>query len=236
MSQSAVSQKQLGSGREQKTDGLWTHLGEIDGGLIRARSVVTPRSGQSLELHYDPSPAVRTGYVMAYDRDINAPTDLLLSGRSITLQTNSGGTLNLPAGSIPTAAIQFNAVQQNIASYVNATTWSTTVVNAWVATAVTINATTAGGLLRVEMSVPFYHSVLGGTFYVGFMMDGGIQVALAYFNCPGQNYTMHFAGTYYVAPAPGLHSFTIAVYNGAVGTLAINAAAAATLYVTEQKR
>lgn len=243
MSHNAAGLKTIvSSGREQRTDGLLRHLGTIDGGFVRVRNTLIPPagSGSGLELQYDT--VGRAGYVLTFDRDAPAYLDLNIVGKNVSISPSAGGTLtlnaplSLPAGSITTAAIQGNAIQQSIGSYIAATTWSTTVVNTWIPTAVTLNATTAGGLLRIEMSAPVYHTIVGGSFYVGFMMDGSIQVALGYFNCPGQSYTMHFASTYYVAPAAGVHSFTIAVYNGTVGTVAINPAAAATLYVTEQKR
>lgn len=146
------------------------------------------------------------------------------------------GSLALPPGSITTPAIATNAVQQQLASYVLATTWSTTVINAWVATAVTVSFTSGGGLLRVDMSMPLCHSIVAAGFYIGYMIDGVISSALAYYTSPGQSYGMNFGMTIYTTTTAGPHTLTLAVYNATAGTFSVLPQALATLYVTEQKR
>jgi hypothetical protein len=237
VSQLAVGFKNgMSSGREQRTDGLWKHLGIVDGGSLRATNNLTPNAptGAGLELLYD-RPSL-TSYVLSFDRDVNAYRDLNIVGHNINLQPAGGGVLTMPAGSINTATIAANAVQQQLGSYLSAVSWSTSVLNAWVATAVSLQATTAGGLLRLEASMPLFHSLGGAGFYVGWMLDGSIQNAMAYYISPGINYTVNFGMTWYATPAAGLHTFALAVYSTNAGALSINAAAVATLYVTEQKR
>lgn len=222
------------NGRERRSDGLMKHLGLIDAGSLRATTNLTNvATGAGLELLYD-RPSL-TSYVLSFDRDVNTYRDLNIVGRNIAVQT-PGGTLTLPAGSITTAAIATGAVQQQLGQYVAGPSFSTTVVGSWIATPVSVQFTTAGGLLRLEASMALYHSVGGAGFYVGYVLDGAIQSGLAYYISPGVNYTVNFGMTWYAQPTAGLHTIAMAVYNATAGTLVINAAVASTLYVTEQKR
>jgi hypothetical protein len=235
MTQYAVSTKQLGTGRERKTDGLMKHLGMIDAGSLRAVDNLTaslPQTGAGLELLYAKPSA--TSYIQSIDRDTLTWRDLIINARSITLLLQ-GGALVLPAGSIGTAALATGAVQQQLGQYAQAPSFATSVIN-WVTTPVSVQFTTAGGLLRLEASMPLYHSVAGAGFYVGYTLDGVIQSSLAYYNSPGVNYTINFGVTWYAQPTAGLHTFAMAVYMATAGTLTINTAVASTLYVTEQKR
>jgi hypothetical protein len=241
MTQSAVATKHLGSGREQRTDGLWKHLGLIDGGTLRGVNYLPPRSGQGVEIGNIPGAGPTQGVLMSYDRDLDTFRDLTIQARNLLL--SASGTLNLaasslvlPPGSITTSMLAAGAAQQQLGSYYATPSFSTTVTSGWVATPVSFQATTAGGLLRLEASAALYHSVGGAGFYVGWMQDGVINPALAYYNAPGSNWTVNFGMTWYAQPAAGLHTFTLAVYNAAAGTLALQSAAVATLYVTEQKR
>src|SRR5215216_25364 len=129
MTQFAVAQKHLGSGREQKTDGLWKHVGTVDSGFIRVRNTIIPLagSGSGLELQYDT--VGRAGYVVTYDRDASTYLDLNIDGKNITLSPSAGGTLNLPVGSVTTAAIAVNNVQAQLGGYLGIPGFSSTVTS-----------------------------------------------------------------------------------------------------------
>jgi hypothetical protein len=97
MTQSAVSTKHLGTGREQRTDGLWKHLGLIDGGTLRATNNLLGNltTGAGLELLYDP-PSLAS-YIQSYDRAANAYVDLVISAKTLNLNPNpqAGGSVKL---------------------------------------------------------------------------------------------------------------------------------------------
>lgn len=237
MSHLAVGLKTIvESGRERRSDGLMKHLGLIDTGSFRVTDnlVATSTPGAGMELLYNK--ATQISYIQSIDRDAGVLRDLTISARNITLAPTAPGTLVLPAGSITTAAIATGAVNQPLGSYFATPGFSSTVTNAWIATAISVQVTTAGGLLRIEASTPIYHSVAGAGFYVGWMMDGAVQNSLAYYNAPGANWSVNFGMTWYSQPAAGIHTIALGVFNATAGTLATNSAAYSTIYVTEQKR
>jgi hypothetical protein len=224
------------SGRERRSDGLLKHLGLLDTASFRVTDNLVAASlpGAGMELLY--SKSLQTSYIQSIDRDAGVVRDLTISARNITLIPAAPGTLVLPAGSITTAAIAPGAVNQSLGSYFSTPGFSTTVINTWLATPISVQFTTAGGLLRIEASTPIYHNVSGAGFYVGFMLDGVIQNSLAYYNAPGPNWTVNFGMTWYIQPAAGIHTIALGVFNAAAGTLATNSAAYSSIYVTEQKR
>jgi hypothetical protein len=224
------------SGRERRSDGLMKHLGLIDTGSFRVTDnlVATSTPGAGLELLYNKPTQI--SYIQSIDRDAGVLRDLTISARNITLVPSAPGTLVLPAGSITTAAIASGAVSQPLGSYFATPGFSTTVINTWLATPISVQFTTAGGLLRIEASTPIYHNVSGAGFYVGFMLEGAIQNSLAYYNAPGPNWTVNFGMTWYIQPSAGIHTIALGVFNAAAGTLSTNSAAYSSLYVTEQKR
>jgi hypothetical protein len=223
MTQSAVAFKDTFNGYEQRTDGLWVHRGKADFGSLRATNTLPPISGQGLEVSHVPGPS-GAGYIVAYDRDIAAYRDLNLVGKNVTLSTLGGGKLGLPA----------NSVQQLIGN-VGSSTWSTTTVTAWVATALTTSVTTGGGMLRVEVCFIGYHSVAGGQWLTGLGWDGVVQVGMSQTTTPVANYGSTVSWVDYVTLPSGAHTVTVFAYNYTAGTLGIVAGVASTLFVTEQK-
>jgi hypothetical protein len=232
---------EITNGYEQTSSGLWTHKGKAEIGSARITQGLPPNIGQGLELGHIPGPS-GYGYVQAYDRDIAQYRDLYLVGKNISIGANNGGAttilapLNLPANSVGTSQIQANAVQQYLGGIATAAGWSTTVTNTWVLTNVTLTVTSGGGMLRIEATVPIYHTVAGAVVYVGWALDGAVQRAAALLNITGVNYTQTVSFTDYGQPAAGSHTFAVAVFNATAGTLGINTASSALLYVTEQKR
>lgn len=93
MTQSAVAVKHLGSGREQKTDGLWKHLGAIDGGALRIGNQLLVPTGAGTEIGYQISPPL--GFIQAYDRDLNVYRDLTVQAKNLNLYAQAGGSVNL---------------------------------------------------------------------------------------------------------------------------------------------
>jgi len=233
------------NGYEKTSSGLWTHKGKAEIGSARITQALAPNSGQGLELGHIPGPS-GYGYVQAYDRDIAQYRDLYIVGKNVTLGANNGGAVNLPAGSITstqiadatiqTADIAANAVQQYLGGLATASTWTTTVTSTWVLTNVSLTATSGGGMLRIEATVPIYHTVAGAGVYVGWALDGVIQRAVGFLNITGASYTQTVSFTEYGQPAAGSHTFAVAVVNATAGTLGLNNAANCLLYVTEQKR
>jgi hypothetical protein len=247
MTQLAVHAKNgMSSGREQKTDGLWKHLGMIDAGSLRVTNnlTVSMTSGAGLELLY--AIPILTSYIQSYDRDLNVWRDLIINARSITLAPQAPGTLVLPAGSVGTAAIAdgavttakiaANAAQQLIGSYIGAPPFSTTVVGSWIETPFQVTAVFSGAPVRIEGVLPLYHSVVGAGMYVGWGIDGAIGRGNVYCNAPAPNYTLTNSFVDYYTPNAGTHRWSLFVYNATAGTLSFNAAVYAMLHLTEQKR
>lgn len=234
MSQSAVSEKYLGSGREQRTDGLWKHLGTIDGGSLRAvdNQTTTVRTGAGLELLYD-RPTL-TSYVQSYDRDASAYRDLYIAGKSVIIGT-SGGTLTLPAGSVTTAAIAPNAAQQLIGQYAAGTGWATSAPAAWNESAVQATVTCSGALLRIEFCISISANTATAYARVGIGMDGGILVALLTSHFPTANLLQALSCVYYLTPSAGVHRFAVFVLPN-TGVMTLDGGTTQTLFVTEQKR
>jgi hypothetical protein len=235
VTQSAVAFKESSNGREQKTDGLWTHLGQLDGGMLRARDNVAPRVGAGLELVYDrPS---QTSYVQSLDRDAGVYRDLFINAKNLTLGVN-GGVLSLPAGSITTPMLAANAAQQLIGSYIGVPNWSSTTTSTWLLTPIATGPVACGGgLLRCETSFIVQHSVASGYFVSGLGWDGAVQVVMSATHAPGVNYQVTISYVYYVSGLSGSHNFQIFIAHYTAGTLSLpNISAFSTLYVTEQKR
>jgi hypothetical protein len=140
-------------------------------------------------------------------------------------------------GSITTDQLAAGAAQAQIGSYATAPTYSTTSIATWVATTVTTGSIACTGApCRIECSTQMYHSVAGGGFYTGLMLDGGVLVGMSYQICPASNYSLPISWVFYYTPSATSHTFTLCVNKDAAGTLTINPAAISCLYVTEQRR
>lgn len=224
------------SGRERRSDGLFKHLGLLDTASFRVTDNLVAASlpGAGMELLYNKP--TQTSYIQSIDRDAGVLRDLTISARNITLAPTAPGTLVLPAGSVGTAAIATGAVSQALGSYFATPGFTTTVINAWIVTPISVSITSSGGLLRIEASTPIYHSVAGAGFYLGWMMDGSNQNSLAYYISPAANCTVNFGMTWYAQPIAGIHTIALSVFNATAGTLSTNSAAYSSIYVTEQKR
>ena len=248
MTQLAVGYREAASGRQQRTDGLLKHLGLIEAGSLRAMANLTnpyPKTGQGLELVYEPSN--KTAFVFAFDREQSTYLDLNLQGKNVTITPTGGGTLTLPPncvgssqiqdGSIQTADIAANAVQQLIGQAVTNSSWTTTAVNQWVTTGISAVFTTGGGLLRFEFNSSFYHSVGAAGFYYGLGIDTS-NPSMYWYTLAHQSPSgsLNCSGTYYNQVAAGVHTVYIVAYNTSTGTLGQIQVGYHTLYVTEQKR
>jgi len=235
---------ELTTGYEQRTSGLWVHRGKADVATLRVTNNLTgPGAGAGMELGHQTGPT-GYGFIQAYDRDLNAWRDLYLSGKNVTIQA-TGGTLNLPAnsvgssqiadGSIQTADIAPNAVQQLLGQYVGAPTWSTTTQN-WLATPLTCSITTGGGYLRFESTFTASHSAANATWFLGFGWDGAVSIGLTSVVAPAVGNVISSTLIYYGALSAGTHTVTTYVYMITAGTLTIYTGINSVLFVTEQKR
>jgi hypothetical protein len=118
VSQLAVGYRAGSNGRQQRSDGYEKHLGLLDVGSVRAMANLTTtpplRVGLGLEMVFDP--AGKTGYLFPFDREASQYLDLAITGKNVILGV-SGGTLQLPAGSITTPMLAPNAASQLIGQY-----------------------------------------------------------------------------------------------------------------------
>lgn len=221
---SAAHFKEVTNGYERRSDGLWVHRGKADIGTLRVTTNMWPVAGQGLELVYNPAAAL--GQIQSYNRDTATWGDLNINAKNITLAPQAGGKVNLPAGT----------AQAQIGVYVNTPTFSTTAPSSWVATPITCQATSTGGLLRVEYSVLISHTVATATLYHGVALDTVVQGPWSYDQVPAAGGLIRGVGGLYLTPAAGLHTFTVNLFNNTgSGTMSIPAAGHCYLYVTEQR-
>lgn len=158
-----------------------------------------------------------------------------------------GAPLNLPVGSVTGAMIQDgtigtvdiapNQVQQQLGQYFAAPSFSSTTTATWLATPVSIAATTAGGLLRIEMFTSISHSTLGGIVLTTIGINGSTALGgMSTFTSPGAGYMVPVSYTLYQTLSAGANTFTLYVYNNNAGTLTLSSSVASLLSITEQKR
>lgn len=222
------------NGYEKTTSGLWTHKGKLDAASLRATQNVWPNAGAGVETLYDrPS---GTGWIQSYDRDASQYRDLRIDAHNITLVPQSGGTLEVPDGSIKTADLANNAANGPLTYYTAVPTWSTPGPG-WVQTPITVSFQTTGGQLRIEYSLTAMHTVANAQWQVAIGWDGTMQMGVQYVpGTPLANVPMTVNGSYYVVLSAGGHSVQLFVYLVNAGTLSLYAGTYQLLYVTEQKR
>src|SRR5207302_2748747 len=130
------------------------------------------------------------------------------------------------------------AAQAQIAGVATTTAWSTTTTGVWlpVTPLTTPSVACIGSMLRIEVSLGLFHSVVGAGVYTGLAMDGVLLQSASLMNVPGVNYTLHVAWVTYVTPSAGNHTFGVFVNNATAGTLTFQNGVNGFLYVTEQRR
>jgi len=212
--------------------------GYLDGGSIRANAAWSGTTGAGLILSYD---IAGMGYIQSYDNTALAWKDLIVQAKNINIVPQTGGTLTLPAACVGTSQIAASAVQQLLGSFTSpGVAWSTTTSGAWVATGVSVNATTAGGMLRIEFTSSVYHSVANASMYYGVAIDNVAAGPTAFWYLtfsPTPNAVTVASGILYQpSVAAGAHTFYLVVFSNTAGTLAQYNQGNHTLYVTEQKR
>jgi hypothetical protein len=147
----------------------------------------------------------------------------------------SGGTVDLPVGSIATDEIAPGAVQQLLGSYAQLTTFSLGQASVWTETPAQVTVTFGGYLVRVDFAFALSCPTKGQRVVWGIMVDGAAPlVTLGGMDAPEANYGAMAVGTYYFTPSAASHRIAIGLY-GPVGA-ALVSTIATTLYVTEQKR
>lgn len=147
----------------------------------------------------------------------------------------AAGALTLPAGSINTAMIAVNAVQQLIGSFVGASGWAATAPAAWNESAVQVTVTCSGAPCRIEFCISISANTATAYSRVGVGMDGGILAALLTNHYPTANMIQALSGVYYVTPPAGVHRFAVFVLPN-TGVMTLDGGTTHTLFVTEQKR
>ncbi|HZT54998.1 MAG TPA: hypothetical protein VFA35_02140 [Burkholderiaceae bacterium] len=220
----AVGQSNSSNGRQQLGSGLVTHRGIIDSNSLRVQGWLNPQSGRGTELGFQSTAAY--GYLQVIDRDSQTWLDLQVSARNITL-TATSGKVSLPAGT----------AQQLIGSYRAIAGWNIPATSAWYESVAQVNATTTGGVLRLEACGTVTHSVATAIMYIGLMIDGNpgyadSQTAVQ----PSLNgQLMPYSIIYYLGGlAAGAHRFSIMLYSPNMGA-GLWSGAFQNLYVTEQR-
>lgn len=167
-------------------------------------------------------------------------TGRLIVRNIIELQPDIFGKsdLILPPGTIVTADIAPNAVQQMIGQYVATLSWTLPTSSVWTETPIgTTGVVSQTGVdLRVEFSFPVVCTTKGQRIFWGVFVDGTFSgFALGALDAPENNYGMMATGTYYVLhPGAGSHRIAMGI-NGPSGST-IPSAVYCSFYVTEQKR
>ena len=253
MSQLAVGYKSAVNGREQRSDGLRRHLGLTDTSSLRINGSggYPPLTGAGIEQLY----AAPTGFIQSFDRDANQYRDLSIQARSIAIFPQ-GGSLQLPAnaidgaalktgsvttteikdGTIQTADIAANAVQQLLGQHFATPTFSTS-AGGYVETPVqvTVTPTAAGSTLRIEGQVTLLAATAGTYCLLGLGVDGVANntPAALYFPASNQPTQAHFV--WYTPNPGGTHRYAVFVASGG-GAISMHTSVQQALYVTEQKR
>jgi len=241
---SAQHFNEVTNGYEKTSSGLWTHKGRSAVGALQVTGPLnlSPPTGQGVEILYDP--LIATGYVYSYDRDAQAWRDLWIQGKSVNVGVNSGGTLNLPAGSITSAAIADgaittadiapNAVTQLIGQYFAAPTFTSTSINTWLATPVSTGSIACSGArVRIVCTGTLNNTIVANVF-AGLMIDAVATYSIVAATVAGANYSVPFCFEIYHVPAAGNHTYTLMV-NSAGGTIGLSGVYH-TLFATEEKR
>jgi hypothetical protein len=219
----ATGQSASSNGRQQLGSGLVTHRGIIDANSFRAQGNLYPQSGAGLEAIYSGGPA-GFGVLQVYNRDTSQYLDLNLAARNITLGTNAGGKVTLPAGT----------AQALLGQYFTAPTYTTPSAAAWYETPVQVSFTSTGFALRVEYGCSVRNSVAGAVTYVGIGLDGGISWAMNLITTPAVNYITPASGVVYTTPTAGSHRVSVFLYCN-TGLTSIEGGANCSLWVTEQR-
>ena len=139
-------------------------------------------------------------------------------------------------GTIATADIGLNQVQNRVGNYLAVPTFSTTTVSTWVATPISATFNTTGRLIRVMGQTTLLHSLASGAGVLGIALDGVVQATVGLFNAPGSNYAVPISWAVYLQPGAGVHNVSVYVQSGAAGTLAISGSAQSELDIIEELR
>lgn len=234
MTASFGTQELARNGAQELSSGLIVHRGQMQASLLRAIgsangfSPVYPRdgagSGSGLELVHFPK---SLSQIQSYDRETSQWLDLHINAKNINLQPQTGGKLNMPAGSS----------QAMLGYYWQPVLWTVPAINGWYETSVTCSFTSTSSAFpwRIEWGTSLGNPIKGAVIYVGIGLDGGVSwPSLALFHTTEANYLTTVSGTVYnlSPPPPGPHRVSIFVYTGSAGT-AINNGMYSTLWVTE---
>lgn len=216
-------------GGERRTDGLWVHRGKLSVGAAGGGSAPFTAPYAAGDLNVSRAPNIGVIYFGG-----RSDTYLYFDGTKFNLV---GGPLSFTpaADTITTSAIQGNAVQQMIGSYVQAVGWSLPQSNLWTESPIQVTVSLGGNPTRIEFTFAISCPTKGQRVLWGLMVDGGVPgVILGGIDAPEANYGAMANGCYYVTPVAGSHRLSIGVY-GPSGA-ALSNQVASTFYVTEQKR
>jgi hypothetical protein len=140
-------------------------------------------------------------------------------------------------GTIQTADIAPGAVQPQLLLQTIAGTWSTTATSSWTGvTPSSVNVTTSGALLRVDILISLTHSVANATLYLG-LGDGGTPVAYVRYTLPAAaGLAGGLSATFYLTPSAATHNYYVVVNQSTAGTLTLVDGLSSYIAFTEQRR
>lgn len=242
----------------QQTNGAWVHTGRLT--VTRrlasgARVTVTLPDDWATFAPTIPdgsitSAKIADGTIQAVDIADGAITSAkILNGTIDSVDLKDGSVtsakildrtiqaVDVAAGAITDNEIASNSATNLAGAYVNFPTFSTTAVTTWIATPLTTGSVAfGGGRVRISASGVVYHSVAGGGYLVGLLIDGTPVLQLVAGTAPAVSFSVPWSFTVYQTGLIGNHTVTVAVYNYTAGTLSLNGSVHHTLYAIEEKR
>jgi hypothetical protein len=147
----------------------------------------------------------------------------------------SVGPVELPAGSIGMDELALNSTQQQIGLWFGASAWTVPSINVWHETPVQFNATSLGGLLRLEFSGTIVNPGAQVT-YICLGVDGVPTYNIGAQQSNAANLLQTPCSAFiYLTPAAGAHRFSVFLYSNVVGS-GFNGSLYTTLSVWEYRR
>jgi hypothetical protein len=204
-------------GGERQSDGLWLHRGKL---VVRS----------ALELQPPLQPAGGSASLVLPNGSVSSA---MLADGAVT-------SAKIADGQVATVDLAANAAQQLVGSWMQGvSSWSTTVINTWLNTAVYANVGSTGGTLRVEFDSTFQHTAAGGQFMVGLSIDTVASPFVYWYtqsNFGTPSFVTAHGTAYSTGIVAGAHTVYLVIFNYSAGTLSQYGSGYHTLFVTEQKR
>ncbi len=227
MSNLAIGYKTLvDNGKEHRSDGLLKHLGMLDTSTLRVCGMggIPALTGAGVETYYNTAGNPGYGVIQCYDRDAQTYRDLAINARSITISTQQGGKVSLPAGSI----------QAHVVNYMGAPTWSSAQSGVWLETPVGGTATFSGVECRIEATLNWTNNTLNSWTQFGWGLDNVVQAAVARAHTPNTSFLLSSTFILYAVIPAGTHKVGVWLNNN-TGVTSLDAGTYQNFHVMEQR-